>query len=40
MGNTLPIQCYDLKGNHLKTFYRYADAIKFCNWQTKTGVWV
>lgn len=31
MGNTLPIQCYDLDGNHIKTFYKYADALKFCN---------
>lgn len=31
MGNTLPIQCYDLNGNHIKTFYKYADALKFCN---------
>lgn len=38
MGDTLPIQCYDLDGNHLKTFYKYADAIKFCNCKSMTSI--
>lgn len=38
MGNTLPIQCYDLGGNYIRTFYKYADAVKFCNCKSMTSI--
>lgn len=38
MGDTLPIQCYDLEGNHIRTFYKYADAVKFCNRKSMTSI--
>lgn len=38
MGNTLPIQCYDLEGSHIKTFYRYKDAMEFCNTKSSTSI--
>lgn len=38
MKNTLPIQCYDLNGKHLKTFYKYADALNFCNGKNITSI--
>nr|DAH58124.1 MAG TPA: intron associated endonuclease [Bacteriophage sp.] len=38
MGNTLPIQCYNLDGKHVRTFYKYSDAVKFCNCKSMTSI--
>ena len=38
MGNTLPIQCYSLNGKHEKTFYRFKDAMEYCNCSSMTSI--
>lgn len=33
-----PIQCYSLDGKHEKTFYKIADAVKYCNCTSRTSI--